>query len=142
MKAFGNIASCNLAEIDRRFRGTYYHQRVDTAVMMETVRNSETSVYFYETTRSHISRKLSSSLTLVCITITSQIGECRVMHTHVVGVVNRTMGSRNYVQKLRSCLSPPITALCAFSTVLVLKLSTSFTTNIVCCRETASVNYK
>jgi hypothetical protein len=111
MKAFRNIASCNLAEIDRRFRGTYciYHQRVDTAVMMEAVRNSETSVYFYETTRSHISRKLSSSLMLVCITITSQIGECRVMHTHFVGVVNRTMGSRNYVKKLRSCLSPAIT---------------------------------
>jgi hypothetical protein len=58
MKAFCNIATCNLVEVGRRFRGTYclnlrartasQHLGVFIALMMEAVLTSETSVYFHE----------------------------------------------------------------------------------------------
>jgi hypothetical protein len=43
MTAFWDVAPCSLVEVDRRF-----------VLMMETVCTSETSVYFYETTRLNI----------------------------------------------------------------------------------------
>jgi hypothetical protein len=47
---FWNVAPCSLAETDRRFRGDYF--LID--LMMEALRTCETSVDFYETTRSNI----------------------------------------------------------------------------------------
>jgi hypothetical protein len=43
--AFWDIAQWNLVEIDRRFRGT-----AKIAMMMETVRISQMSIYFIEST--------------------------------------------------------------------------------------------
>jgi hypothetical protein len=41
-----------LVEVDRRFIGAYcLHHYILTAQMTEVVRTSETSVYFYETTK-------------------------------------------------------------------------------------------
>jgi hypothetical protein len=45
MTAFWDTASWSLAEIDRRFRGAII------ALLMEVVRNSETSANFYDTIR-------------------------------------------------------------------------------------------
>jgi hypothetical protein len=46
--AFWDIASCNLLQVDRLFR------EIMEALIMETVRISETSVYFHETTEHSI----------------------------------------------------------------------------------------
>jgi hypothetical protein len=53
MTAFWDVATCSLTELDRHSRGAYclYHQTDYMALMMEAVRTSETSVYFYEITR-------------------------------------------------------------------------------------------
>jgi hypothetical protein len=45
------IAPCSPVEVDRRFKGAYF---IISAKTME-MRTSETSVYFNETTRRHIS---------------------------------------------------------------------------------------
>jgi hypothetical protein len=62
MAVFWDIAPCSLVEVDRRFKGRYcLHQQGDEsfiALMMETVRTSETSVYFNETARRYISFNL------------------------------------------------------------------------------------
>jgi hypothetical protein len=50
MDAFWNVAPCNFEETARRFRGTYCL----TALVMEAVRTSETSIYFNETTLRYI----------------------------------------------------------------------------------------
>jgi hypothetical protein len=47
MTAFWDVARCSLVEADRRFWGAYSPRIV--AMKMETVRTSETSVYFHET---------------------------------------------------------------------------------------------
>jgi hypothetical protein len=48
------MALCNLIEVHWCYRGVYclYHQGI--FLMMEAVRTSETSLYFYETTQVHI----------------------------------------------------------------------------------------
>jgi hypothetical protein len=53
MTTFSDVTPCSLVELGRRFRGMYFlhHQG---ALIVESVRNSETSVYFYETTLRHI----------------------------------------------------------------------------------------
>jgi hypothetical protein len=50
MIVFWDVAPCNLVEINRSFRGTYY-LHLQGALMMEGVDTSETSVNFYDTTR-------------------------------------------------------------------------------------------
>jgi hypothetical protein len=51
MTAVRDMTSCCLVELYRRFRGTIASIM---KVIMEAVRTSETSVHFYEATRSHI----------------------------------------------------------------------------------------
>jgi hypothetical protein len=51
---FLDIAPCSLVELDRRFRGSYVLPSSFNALMIETVRTSETSVHFNETTRRYI----------------------------------------------------------------------------------------
>jgi hypothetical protein len=51
LTVFWDVAPCSPVETDRRFRGAYC---LWAALMMEAVSTSETSVNFYETTRSNI----------------------------------------------------------------------------------------
>jgi hypothetical protein len=52
---FWDVAPCSHAEVDQRFRGAYcLHHQDDEALMMESVRTSETSVNFNMTTRRYI----------------------------------------------------------------------------------------
>jgi hypothetical protein len=48
-----DIAPYSLVEVDRRFTGAYCLHHV--ALMIDAISISETSVYFYETTRRYIS---------------------------------------------------------------------------------------
>jgi hypothetical protein len=50
MTAVWDMAPRSLLEVDRRFRGVY----CQVAPIVEALSASETSVYFYETTRRHI----------------------------------------------------------------------------------------
>jgi hypothetical protein len=50
MRAFWGIASCSLVLIDRSFRGLSPPSSGTHCPMMDAVRTSETSVYFYEAT--------------------------------------------------------------------------------------------
>jgi hypothetical protein len=52
MTALWDKSPCSLVEVNRRFRGVFCLNR--QAQVMETVRTSETSVYFNETTRCYI----------------------------------------------------------------------------------------
>jgi hypothetical protein len=56
-RVFCNVALCSQVDFDRRFRGAYllHHQGAIIAMMMETVRSSETSVKINLTTRRYIS---------------------------------------------------------------------------------------
>jgi hypothetical protein len=56
VKAFWDMASCSVVELDLSFRGAcnLLHQG-DEILMMEAERSSETSVNFYDTIRRHIS---------------------------------------------------------------------------------------
>jgi hypothetical protein len=49
MTAFWDAASCSLDEVERRFGGAYCDE--SPALMIETARTPETSVYLKENTR-------------------------------------------------------------------------------------------
>jgi hypothetical protein len=55
MSVFWGVAPYSMVEIDRHFRGAYLlnHQGIVT-LLMELVRTSETSVFFYQTTLRNI----------------------------------------------------------------------------------------
>jgi hypothetical protein len=56
MTVFWHVAKCSLVEIRRHFRGTHclHHQGEECLLMTEEISTSETSVYFYQSTRSSI----------------------------------------------------------------------------------------
>jgi hypothetical protein len=59
IRAFWNTVSCSLAEVNQNFRphtASFNEGKELTALKIETVHISETLVYFYETTQSHISK--------------------------------------------------------------------------------------
>jgi hypothetical protein len=53
-RVFWDVAPCSHIEVDRRFRGGCVLPPLLIALMMETVRTSETSVNFNVITRSYI----------------------------------------------------------------------------------------
>jgi hypothetical protein len=69
MTAFWDTTPYSVVDVDRRFRGAYcLHHQGDvsiTALMMETVRISETSVYFQESTRHYIQKAVMFILAAV-----------------------------------------------------------------------------
>jgi hypothetical protein len=50
--AFCCVALCSLVEVDRRLKYAYYFQLI--SLIIQALRRSETSVYFYETTQRSI----------------------------------------------------------------------------------------
>jgi hypothetical protein len=53
--ALCDIALCSLVEADRSYRGVFVSiVRAVIALVMDAVRTSETTLYFYETARRHL----------------------------------------------------------------------------------------